>query len=397
MSGEKTGTTYDAAVVGGGVAGIAAALSAARAGARTVLLEREFSLGGLAALGLVTIYLPLCDGRGRQVSFGIAGELLRLACSRGAAEQDIPAFWRNPRAEADGLPPRLECRFDPNVFALLAEQLLLQAGVELRFGAQVCGARVQEGAIHSLTVQRRFSCETVLTRSVVDASGDAAVCRLAGERTAEFQQGNILAAWYYAQEGGALRLHILGAADTPDAYKKPEQEPDGQTRYDGVTDASVNAFVLDSHRAVLEDFLRKGDVSEEHRLASLAAIPQLRMTRRLDTGAPLPEPEQYRPYADSIGLIGNWKRRGPVYAIPFSCLHGGQIRNLFAAGRCIAADDTMWDCTRVIPACAVTGEAAGLAAALCRGGYGADVNALRAALRARGIPLALDELDRKEP
>ena len=57
----------------------------------------------------------------------------------------------------------------------------------------------------------------------------------------------------------------------------------------------------------------------------------------------------------------------------------------------------MWDCTRVIPACAVTGEAAGLAAALCRGGYGADVNALRAALRARGIPLALDELDRKEP
>ena len=67
---------YDVAVVGGGVAGIAAALSSARAGAKTVLLERQFALGGLATLGLVTIYLPLCDGCGHQVSFGIAEELL---------------------------------------------------------------------------------------------------------------------------------------------------------------------------------------------------------------------------------------------------------------------------------------------------------------------------------
>ena len=65
----------DVAVAGGGVAGIAAALSAARAGAKVALIERGFTLGGLATAGLVTIYLPLCDGKGRQVSFSLAEEL----------------------------------------------------------------------------------------------------------------------------------------------------------------------------------------------------------------------------------------------------------------------------------------------------------------------------------
>ena len=69
----------DVLVVGGGVAGIAAALAAARHGARVILCERGFLLGGLATAGLVTIYLPLCDGFGRQVSFGLAEELLRLS------------------------------------------------------------------------------------------------------------------------------------------------------------------------------------------------------------------------------------------------------------------------------------------------------------------------------
>jgi len=69
----------DVIVVGGGFAGIAAALSAAREGKRVTLVEKSYYLGGLGTSGLVTIYLPLCDGMGRQVSFGIAEELLRLS------------------------------------------------------------------------------------------------------------------------------------------------------------------------------------------------------------------------------------------------------------------------------------------------------------------------------
>ena len=70
---------YDVAVVGGGVAGVAAALAAARNGLRVVLIEKTVLLGGLATNGMIYIYLPICDGFGHQVSFGIAEELLKLS------------------------------------------------------------------------------------------------------------------------------------------------------------------------------------------------------------------------------------------------------------------------------------------------------------------------------
>ena len=70
---------YDVVVCGGGIAGISAALAAARTGAKTLLIENSYLLGGLATSGLVAIYLPLCDGEGHQLSFGIAEELLRLS------------------------------------------------------------------------------------------------------------------------------------------------------------------------------------------------------------------------------------------------------------------------------------------------------------------------------
>ena len=77
---------YDVAVCGGGFGGISAALAASRQGKKTVLFEKEYMLGGLGTAGLVTIYLPLCDGMGKQVTFGIAEELFRLSISHGARQ-----------------------------------------------------------------------------------------------------------------------------------------------------------------------------------------------------------------------------------------------------------------------------------------------------------------------
>ena len=122
----------DVLVCGGGVAGIAAALAAARTGARTVLLEREFLLGGLATLGLVTIYLPLDDGCGHQVSFGIAEELLRRSIRSGIVEDRYPAGWLDGTPNADG--PRFEVQYNPNAFAVEVEKLLTDAGVKILYG-----------------------------------------------------------------------------------------------------------------------------------------------------------------------------------------------------------------------------------------------------------------------
>ena len=116
----------DVLVCGGGFAGISAALASARQGQKTILLEKQFILGGLGTAGLVTIYLPLCDGIGHQVSFGIAEELFRLAISMGAEER-YPENWldcidMSKRTEKN---KRFEVRYNPQLFALLAEQLLL--------------------------------------------------------------------------------------------------------------------------------------------------------------------------------------------------------------------------------------------------------------------------------
>lgn len=79
---------YDVLVVGGGIAGVAAALSARRQGKSVCLFEKNVVLGGLATLGLVNWYEPLCDGNGKQLIGGLAEELLKLSIKDGISTLD---------------------------------------------------------------------------------------------------------------------------------------------------------------------------------------------------------------------------------------------------------------------------------------------------------------------
>ena len=64
--------SYDVIVAGGGVAGLAAALTARRSGKQVLLIEKSTMLGGLATLGLINLFVPMCNGRGTQIIFGLA-------------------------------------------------------------------------------------------------------------------------------------------------------------------------------------------------------------------------------------------------------------------------------------------------------------------------------------
>ena len=380
---------FDVIVAGGGFAGISAALSARRAGAQKVLLiEREFTLGGLATLGLVTIYLPLCDGNGRQVSFGIAEELLKLSISRGA-EVPLPEGWLPGGTLEQKREKRYRCQFNAALFAALAEKLLLDEGVELLYGTTVVGAAIEEGKLTALICENKDGRSAYTASGFVDATGDADLCHFSGESTALFQQGNVLAGWYYTVERSALALHTLGFSDIPDSEKPGGKTPETDTRerFSGIEAMNLSRQMILSRQWSVNEYLKNGDYTNERALAILPTIPQVRMSRRIDNAANMSLAMDGQYTEDSVGIISNWKRVGPVYEVPFGSLCASHS-NLYAAGRCMAAEEDMWDVTRVIPCCAVTGEAAGIAAAV-----GHDLEKVQSVLRERKIPLHIRELE----
>ena len=97
-------------------------------------------------------------------------------------------------------------------------------------------------------------------------------------------------------------------------------------------------------------------------------------------------------FEDSIGLISDWRKRGPVYEVPFKTLYTDKIKNLITAGRCTSVTDSMWDIMRVIPCCAVTGQAAGTAAALTDDFAALDIKKLQSALEADGVVIHENQL-----
>ncbi len=379
--------TYDVAVCGGGFAGISAALAAARQGKRVVLFEKEYILGGLGTAGLVTIYLPLCDGMGHQVSFGIAEELLKLSITYGA-EALYPANWLDgvgTRTEND---PRYLVRYNPQLFAILAEQLLLREGVDILYGSYVTDCTVENSRINALGVHNKSGKTLYFTKSVVDATGDCDIAHLSGAPTETFKQGNILAAWYYFADENGYQLKQLGASDVPD------EERGGKTtkklinrRFSGLDGKELSEQTALSHAEILKSFLTKREENANTQLATIPTIPQIRMTRKITGEYTLSHTEEHQYFEDSIGMVSNWRKRGPVYEVPFRTLYSRTVKNLIVAGRCTSVSETLWDVMRVIPCCAVTGEAAGTAAAMSDDFAALDIKQLQKELEARGVVL----------
>lgn len=358
---------FDVVVVGGGMAGVAAAVAAARNGVRVCLVERYCALGGLATLGNVTIWLPLCDGQGTQVIGGLGEELLTLSVS-GLNRDHVAARFRRPPDcwlpggnPAERLQHRYAAAFNPAFYLLALEKWVVESGVRVLYDTRLCAVNRERNTVSHVIVENKSGRSALQTKALVDATGDADVCALTGERTLSLKT-NVPAGWFYSMSSQGLRLHCMSRRYDALGGRDLAQGP----FFAGDSAADVTNQILKSREIIRNDLsdFRKQHPDDDPQLIMPATMACLRMTRRLVGALSLADQHRHICFADMIGMTGDWRKAGPVYPIPLSCLSGVVNCNLLAAGRCLSVDQSIWDALRVIPPCVVTGEAAGTATAL---------------------------------
>ena len=127
--------------------------------------------------------------------------------------------------------------------------------------------------------------------------------------------------------------------------------------------------------------------TENHSLVTLPTIPQVRMTRRLVGKYELKLNDYLNHFDDSVGTFPSWIHKGRTYQLPIKSLLAKRTKNLCVAGRCISVENTStWDVIRVIPVCAVTGEACGIIAAHYNDFSNIDVKNIQDVLTSRNVP-----------
>jgi hypothetical protein len=361
---------FDVVVCGAGVAGVAAALECARSGLHTALVEKTVLVGGLATTGLVNVYLPLCDGRGRQVIYGIAEELLRLSLKYGPG--DIPAGW--PDGPQEQRTARYQTPFSPASFILALDEALLDAGVSILLDTLICRPVLAGDAIVGVEVEDKSGRGLLRAAIVIDATGDADIAYRSGAPCVDGV--NYLSLWALHISAEDLRKALESGNGLPllkgvrvggDAFGSGH--PAGYPRLHGTEGDDVTQFVLDS-RKLLREYYRsrqgESNAGDRHNLfpITLPSMAQFRTTRHIAGQATLVDGQANTHFADSVGLSGDWRQRGPVWEIPYGTLVPQHVQGLLAAGRCISAHGEAWEVTRVIPAAALTGQVAGVAARL---------------------------------
>ena len=391
---EKT----DVLIVGGGIAGVAAAMAAARGGAKVTLIEREYGLGGLATLGLIAIYLPLDDGLGNQVIRGIGEELFRLSIRHGC-DGKAPTAWLENGTLEERKKGRFVAQFNPMLFSLEMERTLRDLGVHILYGTVAVSVIKDGNRIAAVVVENKSGRSAIECSVCIDSSGDADVAYLAGADTVLHEGGNGIASWYYYKEKDAVKLKMFGLADLPP--KKPGEVKDDpydnekvasltNMRFSGVNGPELSDAVIQAHEKMYEDIMKHRDQDADYAPVAISSIPLVRMSRRIAGEYTMDETEVRVPFEDSIGLTGDWRRPGPCFEIPFRTLYSAKVPNLICAGRNISVTDSMWDITRVIPPCAVTGEAAGTAAAMTDDFTALDVSKLQSKLAEQNVQLHIE-------
>ena len=388
--------TTDVAVVGGGVAGFAAALAAARAGAKVALIEKDGSLGGLFTNGMVLIVLATSrkesNGRWTLVAKGICQEFARRAGSLGA---------HVVRGKENEMAPWLPT-IDPEAAKYLMDCMIAESKVEMFFHGYGINVIKEGNAVRGVVFHSKEGPKAILAKTVVDATGDGDIAFAAGAPYRHITHGIGSVARFgnvdritadrppsdpgVSIDGTPNVWPLRGNEANPSTYWRGRLGPTG----DGLSVRDLSQAEV-AHRKYWWEFvaeMRKTPGWEAVYLANTCSQIGLRATRIVESDLVVDRAllRSVSSFDDTIGWVGE---DGPCPAMPvrYRSLLPKGVDNLLCAGRMLGAPDTV-DSFRLIAPCFVTGQAAGIAAAL----------AAKKGVAPRSLPYAdlRDELLRQE-
>ncbi len=360
--------TTDVLVVGGGPAGVAAAVSAGRAGADVVLTERYNHLGGLWTGGLV---LPLLSthaidesGKFKRVLYGIGGEIEQKLRDMGMAIRDYNTI------------------IDPEAGKYVMEEMVKEAGVRMLYHAWAGNVIVENDHIKAVLVETKSGRGAIVAKMIVDCTGDGDIYHLAGEsyRTMKYEVGLV---------------HRLGNTHLVDKTKPGYKELNiGKSTpiegvnwvnmttgdYQDVLDAWNLSHMQQQYRLdIWETFKKIKSTPGYEKLYVLDTASQLgtRISRLLngEYRLTLQDSMTFKSFKDVVGISGAWTtipyqgkrvpmKKRPLWQIPLRSLIPSNTQNLLVAGRCFDFEESLFQDTRIIGTCLITGHAAGAAAAI---------------------------------
>ena len=351
---------FDVAVCGGGIAGVAAALAASRRGKKVILVEKQCVPGGLATSGLIYVYLPISDNRDVKIAGGLPEELLKQCQEYGPFT--IEEKWSGiPDGDSGAHSNRYCCCFSPAGYGLTLEKMLRESGTEVRLETTVtqayCNGKKRLKEIELFCGAER---ENISAECFIDATGGAFLLRMAGEKV--FPETNYSTPWFMETNKHSRSAYHL----TGDLHIQPIPVPakDGQMAQVLSAD-ELQEFIRRQYREIRRYY---DTMSAKERKVCypvhLPGMPQLRKIARISAMAEIKAGEAGKFCADSVGIAADWRQTATAWETPYGALVPQTIRGALAAGRCINSSGDAWEVFRVIPAAAMTGEAAGIAAAM---------------------------------
>lgn len=393
---------YDIIVCGAGVAGVAAAVSAARAGRSVLLLEKSINLGGLATSGLINMFVPGCNGRGTKIIKGMNEELFDLSIKYGYDTE--PDKWKDDTLspeQRDG--QRYMTTFSPYIFALTLTELVKTSKVELLLDCTVSEAVMSDknGKKHcdGIIVQTKSGRLFYPANVIIDTTGDADVLCTAGVPCIDGKN-------YYTYCAAEIDLDSCKKAVESQNIEKAikgvhggnaslygDNQPSDKPLYNGTSSEDVTEYITENQQMLLDKL--KKDERSSRELVQIPFMPQFRTTRCIKGGHTFSENDAYRHFDDSIAAICDFDRRDYLYEVPYRCLVNDGFDNLITAGRSASASGYGWDILRVIPPAIITGQAAGVAASMASSGKtdinSVDIASLQSALSKADVMIHFDD------